>query len=427
MTSPDANPSAVEQADAIVVGAGPAGSGTAAHLARQGLDVLLLEKAQFPRDKVCGDGLTPRAVRQLVALGIDTAAEGWHRNVGLRVYGANGRAFEFAWPELADFPNFGLVRRRNDLDAFLANHAVGCGARLLTGASVNGPVIDQASGRITGVTTRDGRRFEAPVVVAADGVSSRLSVAMGITRRLDRPMGVAARAYFETGRGNGEWMESCLELWSGRPGASDLLPGYVWLFPAGDGIANVGLGMLDTSPAFASTDVQQLLRTWLAAMPPEWGLGPDAMVGQIRSAALPMAFNRQPAYRDGLLLVGDAGGMVNPCNGEGIDYALEASALAAEAIAEARSRGFGTPSAERALQGYVTHLRHDMGGYFWLGTIFARAIGNPRVMRWAVRYGLPRPALMRLVQRLLANLTDANDGDAVDRLVNTLTRWTPSA
>ena len=301
------------------------------------------------------------------------------------------------------------------------------GATLVTGCTVKTPIIDERTDRIVGVTSKDGREFRAPIVVACDGPSSRLSVQMGITKRDDRPMGVAARAYYECERGDSDWMESWLELWDGKPHESALLPGYGWAFPSGDGISNVGLGMLSTSPAFARTDYKDLMLRWLAATPPEWGFTEANRISEIRSAPLPMAFNRQPAYARGLLLVGDAGGMVNPFNGEGIDYALEAAEIAAAAIAAARSRGWGTANAEQALQGYVTRLRADMGGYFRLGTIFAKLIGHPEVMKVCVRYGLPRKSLMKIVHKLLANLTDQNDGDVVDRLINTLTRIAPSA
>ncbi|HLK43441.1 MAG TPA: FAD-dependent oxidoreductase, partial [Thermoleophilia bacterium] len=130
-------------ADAIVVGAGPAGSATAYHLAQVGLDVLLLEKTEFPREKVCGDGLTPRAVTQLVRMGIDTSAgNGWLHNKGLRIVGG-GRTLELDWPELAAHPNYGLVRPRSDFDELLARQAQKAGARLLENCNVSGPILDE--------------------------------------------------------------------------------------------------------------------------------------------------------------------------------------------------------------------------------------------------------------------------------------------
>lgn len=414
-------------ADVIVVGAGPGGSATATHLARRGLDVLLLEKNEFPRDKVCGDGLTPRAVKQLISLGIDTSTEaGWKHTKGLRVHGGGIAPFDMPWPDLQDFPPYGLVRPRRELDALLARHAADNGVRLREGVTVQEPILD-GQGRIAGVISKDGVKFRAPVVVAADGNSSRLAVAMGITKRDDRPMGVAVRTYYESPKSDDEWLESWLELWDGEPHKSDLLPGYGWSFPTGVGTCNVGLGMLSTSPAFGKTDYKELLQRWLSHTPEQWCFREAHRVAEIRSAALPMAFNRQPHYYRGLLLVGDAGGMVNPFNGEGIDYALEAADFAAEAISEARARGFGTPAAERALQGYRSHLQAEFGGYFRLGTIFAKLIGHPDVMAVCTKYGLPRKTLMRFVNKLLANLTDKHNGDAMDRIINTLTQLAPSA
>src|ERR671921_2513940 len=133
------------QADVIVVGAGPAGSATAYHLAAAGVDVLLLEKSAFPRDKVCGDGLTSRAVKQLIGMGIDLEAPGWARNKGLRIVGA-GHRLELPWPELTSFPPYGMVRTRMDFDEILVRHAEKAGARLLERTSVIAPILDERTG-----------------------------------------------------------------------------------------------------------------------------------------------------------------------------------------------------------------------------------------------------------------------------------------
>jgi len=417
----------VIEADVIVVGAGPAGSATATHLARHGLRVSLLEKSRFPREKVCGDGLTPRGTRQLIRLGIDTSeAAGWLHNKGLRIYGGE-RPFQLEWPDLADFPRYGLVRPRADFDQLLARHAVAAGASLYELSNVVEPIIDSGSQRIVGVRTKDGRRFTAPMVVAADGNSTRLSLAMGLNRREDRPMGVAVRTYYASPRHRDDYLESWLELWEGKPGKSALLPGYGWIFGMGDGTCNVGLGILNTSAAFGKTDYKDLLKRWLQNTPQDWGFRGENMITPVRGAALPMGFNRQPHYARGLLLVGDAGGMINPFNGEGIAYALESAEIAAAAMAEAHQRGPGSPAAEQALESYPTSLKAELGGYYTLGRTFVKLIGHPRVMRVCTTYGLPRRTLMRFTLKLLANLTDAHDGDAMDKLINSLSRIAPAA
>jgi geranylgeranyl reductase family protein len=427
------------QADVIVVGAGPAGSTTAYHLATAGLDVLLLEKASFPRDKICGDGLTPRAVKQLIGLGIDLDAPGWARNKGLRIVGA-GHRLELPWPELTSYPPYGLVRTRADLDEILARHAEKAGARLHERTSVTGPLLDERTGRVVGVTARpvddNGRRLggpdddlelRAPVVIACDGVSARMATALGLERRDNRPMGVAVRAYYRTPRHDDPWMESWLELWDGAPRQSNLLPGYGWIFGVGDGTANVGLGILNTSKAFRNVDYKDVLRRWLAHTPEEWGFRDEEnRVGRIGSAALPMGFNRKPHYTRGVLLVGDAGGMVNPFNGEGIAYAMESGHLAADTVVQALALPEGA-ARERVLEGYAAALDAAYGGYFTLGRLFAKMIGNPTIMKQATRYGLPRHTLMKFMLKLMANLTDPRDGDISDRVINALSKAAPAA
>ena len=410
------------RADVVVVGAGPAGSSVAYFLATAGLDVLLLEKTTFPREKVCGDGLTPRAVKALTGMGVSLSeSDGWQRHRGLRIIGGGGR-IELDWPDLSSYPGYGLVRTRTDFDQILAGHAQKAGARLLEGVNVTGPLRDDRTGRITGVTSKDGREFRGRLVVAADGNSSRLSVAMGLHKRDDRPLGVAVRTYYSSPRHDDEYLEAWLDLWDGKL----LLPGYGWIFGMGDGTCNVGVGLLNTSAGFGEIDYRQLLQRWLAGMPQEWGLLEENRTEPIRGAALPMGFNRTPHYTEGLVLVGDAGGMVNPFNGEGIAYALESGEIAARVIMQALAR----PTAagrEQVLQTYPRQLKDAYGGYYTLGRVFVELIGKPSVMQFATRHGVKRPAVMRFTMKLLGNLTETRGGDAVDRLLNAVSKMTPAA
>src|SRR2546421_933940 len=378
------------EADVVVVGAGPGGSTAAYHLARHGLTVLLLEKTEFPREKVCGDGLTPRAVRQLVKLGVDTSPEaGWLRNKGLRILGGGVR-MELDWPDLASFPSYGLTRTRLDFDELLARQAQKAGAELLTKHNVTGPVLD-AAGRVVGVTARvngESKEFRAPLVLAADGVSARFALSLGMAKREDRPIGVAVRRYYRSpARHDDEYLESWLELRSkmseqrgdSRSSREDqkLLPGYGWIFGLGDGRVNVGLGVLNSSSAWGKTNFRSMLTDWLATTPPDWGMNDEANAdGPILGAARPIGFNRVPHYTRGGLLVGGSGRMVKPFNGEGIAYAMESAELAAEFAVHALHRPAG-PERERVLQGYPLELKARYGGEHPAGALGADGVRAP--------------------------------------------------
>lgn len=419
-----------QDAEVIVVGAGPAGSTVATYLARAGVDVLLLEKTEFPREKVCGDGLTPRGVKQLIDLGIDTSEDaGWVHSRGLRIL-TGDLTLELDWPDLTSYPPYGVSRTRHDFDDLLAKLAVKAGARLYERTTVTG-AITNASGRVVGVEAKVGPertpvKYSAPLVLACDGVSARLALSVGIQKNEKRPMGVAVRQYYKSPRHDDPFIEGHLELWDrSDPRDPKLLPGYGWAFPLGDGTVNVGLGMLSTSASFRNTDYRALLRQWLDGTPEEWGYREENAIGKVGGAGLPMGFNRTPHYRDGLLLLGDAGGMVSPFNGEGISAAMESAQIAAEVVVQALARREG-PSRERALEAYPRAVGELMGGYYQLGNVFAKIIGKPKIMHACTKYGLRINKLLPLVYKGLSGCYDAKGGDGVDRLISALAKVTPS-
>jgi flavin-dependent dehydrogenase len=232
-------------------------------------------------------------------------------------------------------------------------------------------------------------------------------------------MAVAVRTYYESPRADDDWISSFLDL---RDDTGDLLSGYGWVFPLDDGTINVGLGLLDTSKDFQNVNYRDLMRRWARGMAPEWGTTEEAQRGRVQSGPIPMGFNRTPLHHKGMLLVGDSGGFVNPFNGEGISYAMEAAKLAAD-VSTAAIEAKRTD----VLDLYDRELRQRWGGYYTLGKVFAQLVGHPTVMHVCTEYGMPYRPLMELVFKLMAHLTDADPSDTKDLIINTLSRLAPAA
>ena len=404
--------------DLIVVGGGPAGSATAWRAATSGARVLVVDKAVFPRDKPCGDGLTPRAVDAIGKLGLENELKAFNRVDKLRVNGA-GRTLTFDWPASDNFPDHGYVVARTDLDELLLRHAQNTGAEVREGVSVVGPLVED--GAVRGVITKQNGTTEelrASVVIAADGASSPVARAVGMVQDAKRPIGVAMRAHFEAKRPveDDGVIESYLELRD----SEKLLPGYGWIFPMGEGRINVGVGILSTYKGWQKVNNAHLMDAFMRALPKEWEL-PDISSlregGQLKGWRLPMGLGVKHPWRPGVIAAGDAAGVVNPFNGEGISEAVESGVLAAEAAVLALgSRGPSDFSA------YEHALDELWGPYYRLGRTFVRLIGNPRIMRALTTVGMRVPPVMEFAFKLLANLYRENGGGPGDALVRGMLR-----
>jgi menaquinone-9 beta-reductase len=408
------------ETDVLVVGAGPGGSSAAYHLASHGADVLLVDKAIFPREKVCGDGLTPRGVRALERMGVDPLEPGFTRVDSLRTYGVDGIVIDLPWPKLDSFPSFGVVRTRLDLDNLLATRAVKAGARFLQGVEATKPVRDEGGWVTGGILQENGdlQEVRARFVVAADGASSRFAQHAAVSRDDSRPMGIAARRYYRISRPQEPVFEAFLNIVD--PATDGVMAGYGWIFPLGEGVVNVGAGLLNTFTRFKEVSARNLLQAFVSSLPEEWGISEDAATGPVLSGPIPMAMNRQPLAVPGMLLVGDAGGLVNPFNGEGIAYAMETGELAAELITDALARN--RPAVAHM---YPVLVRERYGQYYFVGRQWVRMIGHPRFMRFAVQHGFPRKKLMSFALMFMANLTDGKDGSDADKLMHAMLSLAP--
>ncbi|MGQ0826188.1 MAG: geranylgeranyl reductase family protein [Actinomycetota bacterium] len=400
--------------DVLVVGAGPSGAAAGYWLAERGHRVLVVEKKRFPREKTCGDGLTPRAVRQLHDMGLADSLSEFLRFDGLRSIG-HGVTLELAWPEHPEFPSYGYVVRRRELDEMVAQRAVKAGATLWTAVEAVAPIL--VDGLVSGAAVHrkesgTTESVRARYVIVADGANSRFGRALGTVRDRSYPLGMAIRGYFTSPRHDDPWIESHLDIHD-RNG--DHLPGYGWIFPVGDGTVNVGVGLLSTFAGWKSVNTSRLMEAFCATAPASWGISAETATCAPTGGRLPTGSSVQPRVGPTFLVVGDAAGSVNPFNGEGISVAYETGRLAADAVDLALVTGDGL-----ALRTYDARLDEVYGLYFKVARAFVRAIGNPAVMRELTRVGMHSRTLMEWVLRIMANLLRPDEMGPAETVYRTL-------
>jgi geranylgeranyl reductase family protein len=326
-------------ADVIVVGAGPAGAATAFHLARAGIDVLMLDAASFPRDKVCGDFVGPVALRELSDLGVTrrAALQRTNRIIGASLHLDGKHMVTRNLPVAEGLPPFGRVIPRADLDEWIVDAAVGVGVRLQTPTKVTAVRSNERCVTVEAVSGEELTTLRTRLVIAADGSNSK--IAKGLRGGVAAPKKdriVAVRAYFSDVTGPGDRCDMYFSQTS--------FPGYYWLFPTSATTANVGLGMvMETTPPTDGHLRTMLLDVVESDPAVRERLGGATIEGRVLGWPLSTYNHRTPLVHDGILLVGDAAGLINPLNGEGIQYALLSGRWAADTIIPAL-HGATTPN-----------------------------------------------------------------------------------
>ena len=388
----------VRDTDVLVIGGGPAGAAMGYWTAELGHSVTIVERKHFPREKTCGDGLTPRAVKELGDMGLGEQLKQFHRYEGLRAT-AHGKELELQWPTHPLYPRHGYVVRRRELDAMVAFNAEKSGATLLQGHEALEPLMEKGCVRGAIVNNLDEDRkvaIRASYVVIADGANSRFGRSLGTARTRAWPYGTAIRTYWTSPRHAEPWIESALDV-KDRQGNS--MPGYGWIFPVGDGTINVGVGLLSTFKKFKDVNTTHLLDSYAHMIADRWEIDPGSPECRATSGKIPMGGSVFPKMGPTHLVIGDAAGSVNPFNGEGIDYAYETARMAATVLQDALRSGDAS-----ALQQYPTLLDDEYGQYFKVARLFARVIGRPALMRELSRVGINSRPLMEWVLRIMANL-----------------------
>ena len=396
----------------VVIGGGPAGSAAAYWLARDGHQVIMAEKKEHPRDKTCGDGLTPRAIYWLEQMGFDFGVTEFHRITGLRSYAGEELFIEMKWPDHSRYPNWGGVIRRRDLDSQVADLARKQGADLHEKTEAM-PVLE--GGQLVAVDLQhqgETRRIEPSYVVIADGSMNRFGRELGSVRRKDYPMGLAARGYYTSPRSTDPFLESQLDL---RDESGATMPGYGWVFPLGDGTVNVGVGLLTTLKRWKHVNTTRMMQDYARTAPVYWGLSEETKLTDPVGGKLTMSFSKAPMIGSNWVTIGDAAGAINPWNGEGISYAYETGHLAARYVGEA----IGAGDSQR-LEGYPRHLEQEFGLYYKMARIFVRLIGNPAVMRSVAHAGIHSRPLMEWTLKVMSNLLDEDEKGAGERAYNVL-------
>jgi geranylgeranyl reductase family protein len=397
--------------DAIVVGAGPGGATTAAFLARAGVRVLLLDQAEFPRDKTCGDAISPNALAIVRELGLaDEMEETGFRVSGVRLVAPDGGEAVAPVPPRAGRADHLRIARRFEFDDLLLRNAVAAGAVFEPGVNVTD--VDTSGGRAEVTGSRGGRslRFSAAVAVLAVGASTLLPRRTGLLSGRPR-FGLGARAYFHGIAG----LEDRIDFrFDAMP-----LPGYGWIFPLSEDSANVGAGFL-TPSSRVPPNPRAVLKRFLGHGPVRAMMAGSRRQGPVRAFPVRTDFATAGTVGERLVAVGEAAGLVNPFTGEGIDYAMVSGKVAAGVLA--RQLQSGDVSAA-ALCAYDRQLRDRFQHLFVWTVRMRRLYLNRRLLNPLVRAARREPAVARRVTEVVLGYRSAASALSPRMVFQVLRSW----
>lgn len=359
-----------ERYDIVVVGGGPAGSAAAWQAAQTGARVVVLDKATFPRDKPCGDGLTARGLSYLQKMGLAEQAATFHQINRVTVFSPH--RWELSFPRRPGMPDHGCTVSRTRLDAMLLAHAAAAGAEVRQGAEVTGPECSD-DGRVTGVVLKGGETVRGDAVIAADGAYSPIKRALHIDSNYHGYSAIAIRAEMPANRPDSDSLDIHLQLQFN----GDQLPGYGWVFPMGNGTFNIGLGYVNSYRNWQAINATRFLGDFLQTLPRDWELPPiDALRRNksVRAWRLPMGFTAWPPWRPGVLFAGDALGAGKPASGAGISKALESGLAAGECAVAALING-----GPDDFTNYQQRIEAAWGREYRRGRFFHKLAGIPQV------------------------------------------------
>lgn len=385
--------------DVAVVGAGPAGAATALYAARHGLGVALIDKRTFPRDKICGDAVARKSLSHLRELGILHRVEGAaHEPIGRAVLSAPNGSEVAIDLSSRDEPEPHMVCRREIFDNALVE-AARSHCTVIEGNAVTD--LLRTNGRVAGVTLQDGGELRARVVVGADGFDSVVARRLGFYKHDSSRWFVATRGYY---RG--------LDV---APGTVEVhyfdetLPGFLWFFPTGDGITNVGLGLVHLDLKRRHAKLRDVHESVLASPRLRERFQHTERLGEVHGWNLPTPDTSRTVAGDGFLLVGDAAGLVDPFSGEGIGNALDSAKVAAQVIAENSLPTYSQRLWKAIDEGEISlhyKLRTLARSRGLLNFVVGRAAARPDVLTWLQSMTAARGAIARK-RDLLSPLTYA--------------------